>query len=267
MVKLKYTRPLTGSALPELAERLFRLDARLKRRRVISAICAVICFLLHTAMISFSAVSLYLHQSGKEYAALMRRIPFLAEADDFVFRALPARFGVKFAIPQLFGVGAAILLPPLVCLLVSLLIRLVTRARGSNLIPPEAPEREQLALLKAEAGTLVEKYRFSRKANWAIRSSFVSLLLSAGTIVWSLYIIRPASEDLDAAYFASYVFIALILFTALYIAAYLTDSLTALLCALDMQWDGGQLKADLLALEESRPPVCAEADGKGGDVT
>lgn len=266
MVKLKYSRPLTAEALPELAEKMSLLEARLKRRRVISVICGWLCFLFHTAMMSFSAISLYAHQAGPDYVALMDRVPQLAEADAFVFQELPARFGLTFAIPQLLGVGAAILLPALICLVVSLLLRLAIRARGKTQLPPEASEDERLALLRSEAEALAEKSKPSRKANWTLRSAFLSLLLSGGAIAWSLYVIRPDSEDLDAAYFSSYVFIALILFTALFVAAYVTDSLTALLCALDTQWDGDTLKDDLLALEESRLPAPEEPSAEGDSV-
>lgn len=268
MLKLSYPRPLTGEALGELEQGLFRLKARIKRRRALSVVCALICFLLHTALMSFSAVSLYAHQAGAEYTALLGRIPYLAEADAFVFQELPTRFGIGFAFPQLFGVGAAILLPPLVCLVVTLLLRLVFRARVKDPIPPDASESERLALLTSEVEALDAKSRLSRKANWTVCSAALSFLLCAGMIAWSLYVIRPASDDLDLAYFASYIFIGLILFTALFIAAYVTDSFTAFLCALDAQWKGDALKADLHALGDAPKAKDAGRDpGQGEEET
>lgn len=249
MLKLSYTRPITQEALPALTKALFRLKARIKRRRVLSAICSPLCFLLHTVLMSFTAVSLYFHQAGPACLALMRRIPYLPEADAYFFKALPESFGLRLAIPQLLGLGAAILLPLLVCLVVSLLVRLIYHPRTKRPLEENATERQTLALLKAETQNMAAAGKLSRKANWTLLSSFFSLVVSVAAIVWSLYILRPASPDLDAAYYASYFFIALIMFLSFFVAATLTDSLTAWLCALDTKWDGSDLAEDLLVFE------------------
>ena len=246
MLKLSYSRPITPETLPALEASLLGLKAQIKRRRARSALCGVICFLLHTALMSLSAVSLFFHRAGSAYLALLPRIPLLAEADAALFRELPERLGLQPSLAQLPGIAAAILLPPLVCLLVTLPLRLLSRPRGKSPLGEGASAQELLDFLKEEAETLGKAGRRGRKVNWTVYSALLSMIILVNIAGWGLYQVRP---ELNGARILIGVFLVLAAFAALLLAAAATDGLTSLLCGLSTRWSGDELSEDLRACE------------------
>ncbi|MBR0040905.1 MAG: hypothetical protein IJP64_05960 [Oscillospiraceae bacterium] len=241
MLSLSYERPVTQENLPALASSLFRLKTRVRRRKILSAVCGVLCFLLHTPLMIVASVGLYHRLAKNVFSAVLDSVPHVSEILTLCFRTLPAQIGLSIEMPELLGVPAAILLPPLLCVPVALLLRLCFLF-GKKRASPEAVGAEELA---KEARAMAEGSDKHRKARWVLFSALLSFLALAAAIVYSLLVVHPQSSDWDLVYITSYAFIALIAFFAFLLFADLTDSLTELLCALDGRWDASRLTEDL----------------------
>ncbi len=250
MLFLSYDRPVTPENFPTLAAGFALLKTRIRRRKLISPVCGTLCFLLHTSLMILSSVGLFYRLSGDKYRAALDSLPHVAEVLNFCFHTLPERIGLQMETPELLGLAGTLILPPLLCMVLALLLRICLRLFGKKEAPAPDP---QTLLADARAVAAVSK---SRKANWIMLSGFLSMAAFAGAVLYSLLIVRPVSSDWDFKYFLSYIFIALVIFSVFQLVATLTDSFLEFFCGLDYQWDGGRLIEDLeacLAREESKP--------------
>ncbi len=241
MLFLKYTRPVTRENLPALVSSFELLKARIRRRKILSAVLDPLCFLLHTALMILSSVGLFYRLAGPEYAAALDGLPRVKEILRFCFRAVPERLDIRFEWPELLYLGAALLLPPLLCMVLSLLLRLFMSFGRKPALPEDVgPES-----LEIDVRGLVESSGRSRKANWTLLSGFLSMAVFGAAVVYCLLTVRPTSEDWSIEYLFSYVFIGLVIFSVFQLVATLTDSLLELFCGLDAQWEGQRLLEDL----------------------
>ena len=243
MLFLSYERPLSRENLPVLAGAFTRLKTRVRRRKLLSGLLGFLCFLLHTPMMILSSVGLYDRLTGEPYRAALERLPHVKEVLVFCFETLPQRFGLQLKLPELWGLAAAVLVPPLVCMLLALLLRLCFFLAKK----PAPPETEDPQVLLDDVRELSKTTR-SRKANWTLLSGFLIMAAFAAAVVYTLFIVKPQSEDWDFKYILSYLFIGLIAFSVFQLVATLTDMILELLCGLDYEWDGQRLTGELEAL-------------------
>lgn len=248
MLNVKYPRPITEENLPDVAVAFARLKRKIRRRKIIGFFCGALCFLLHTALMILASVGLYHHFAGARFAAVLDGLPYVKPILDFCFGTLPERIGLTFQIPELLAIPAAVIVPPLLCMALAMLMRLVFAFFGKI----RRPEEVNAAKLAEEARVLSEKNRFSRKANWTMLSGVLSLLAFAGAVVYSLYVVRPASDEWDVKFLFSYIFIGIIAFSAFQLVATLTDTVLELLCGFDTQWEDTRLISDLLSFLASK---------------
>ena len=243
MLFLSYERPLSRENLPVLAGAFTRLKTRVRRRKLLSGLLGFLCFLLHTPMMILSSVGLYYRLTGEPYRAALERLPHVKEVLVFCFETLPQRFGLQLKLPELWGLAAAVLVPPLVCMLLALLLRLCFFLAKK----PAPQETEDPQVLLDDVRELSKTTR-SRKANWTLLSGFLIMAAFAAAVVYTLFIVKPQSEDWDFKYILSYLFIGLIAFSVFQLVATLTDMILELLCGLDYEWDGQRLTGELEAL-------------------
>lgn len=278
MLFLSYDRPLSRDNLPGLAAAFTRLKTRVRRRKLLSGLLGFVCFLLHTPMMILSSVGLYYRLTPETYRAALERLPHVKEILGFCFEALPQRLGLQLKLPELWGLAAAVLAPPLVCMVLALLLRLCFLLVKK----PAPPETADPGVLLDDVRELAKSTR-SRKANWTLLSGFLIMAAFAAAVVYTLFIVKPQSEDWDFKYILSYLFIGLIAFSVFQLVATLTDMFLELLCGLDYEWDGQRLTAELetlLAAEAAaaapppeavyppRPPEpAAPADAPSGEGT
>ena len=240
MVFLSYERPVTPENLPALAASLACLQTRIRRRKILSAVCSPLCFLLHTPLTILASVGLFYRLAGQKYRAALDAVPHVKEVLTACFRTLPERIGLQVDMPELVCLLAALLLPLLTCVALTLLLRLCfCFARRPAVPDPVSPEG-----LLGEARVMSEGSR-SRKSNWTLLSGFLSLAAFASAVIYSLLKVRPVSDEWDFKYLLSYVFIAVVAFSVFQLFATLTDYLTELFCGLDARWDGTRLITDL----------------------
>ena len=267
MLHLSYSRPVSRDNLPALAASFYRHREKIRRRRILSAVCDRLCFLLHTGLMIVTSVGLLHRFGGQEFAAVLDSLPCVPQVLNACFQKVPQLLRLpKMGMPELLGAPAAILLPPLVCMLAAALLRICL---GIGRKAPAVPRDLSPEGLLDEVRTLQERSGKSRKANWAHRSSFLSLVVFAASLIYCIYVVRPESEDLDVKYIMTYVFIALIAFSQFYVLAILTDIFLEMFCGLDAQWDGTRLIEDLEAFiekeaanaapEETAPPAAEAA--------
>ena len=257
MLFLPYERPLSREKLPELAASLARLKARVRRRTLLSKLCGVLCFFLHTPMMILASVGLYYRLTGPTYQAALDALPRFSQVRQLCWEMLPARLGLHMQYPELPGLAAAVLVPPLLCMVLVLLLRL-----GLLLGKKPAAGSAEPQVLLAEAKELAGKAK-SRKANWIILSGVLIMLAFGAAVVYTLLVVNPASDDWDFKYILSYLFIALIAFSVFQLVATLTDMILELLCGLDYQWEGERLIGELetlIAGEAAAPQTGTEAD-------
>lgn len=133
-------------------------------------------------------------------------------------------------------------LPPLLCMVLALLLRL-----GFLLGKKPAADSADPQVLLAEAKELAGRAK-SRKANWIILSGVLIMLAFGAAVVYTLLVVNPASDEWDFKYILSYLFIALIAFSAFQLVATLTDMILELACGLDYQWEGERLIGELETL-------------------
>ena len=243
MLFLPYARPLSRENLPDLAASFARLKTRVRRRKLLSGLLGFVCFLLHTPMMILSSVGLYDRLTAEPYRAALERLPHAKEVLVFCFETLPQRFGLQLKLPELWGLAAAVLVPPLVCMLLALLLRLCFLLAKK----PEPPETKDPQVLLDDVRELSKTTR-SRKANWTLLSGFLIMAAFAAAVVYTLFIVKPQSEDWDFKYILSYLFIGLVAFSVFQLVATLTDMILELLCGLDYEWDGQRLTGELEAL-------------------
>ena len=243
MLFLSYERPLSRENLPVLAGAFTRLKTRVRRRKLLSGLLGFLCFLLHTPMMILSSVGLYARLTGEPSRAALERLPHVKEVLVFCFETLPQRFGLQLKLPELWGLAAAVLVPPLVCMLLALLLRLCFLLAKKS----APPETEDPQVLLDDVRELSKTTR-SRKANWTLLSGFLIMAAFAAAVVYTLFIVKPQSEDWDFKYILSYLFIGLIAFSVFQLVATLTDMILELLCGLDYEWDGQRLTGELEAL-------------------
>ena len=243
MLFLSYERPLSRENLPVLAGAFTRLKTRVRRRKLLSGLLGFLCFLLHTPMMILSSVGLYYRLTGDAYRAALDRLPHVKEILSFCFEALPQRLGLPLKVPEIWGLAASVLVPPLVCMLLALLLRLCFLLAKK----PAEPESPDPQVLLDDARELSKTTR-SRKANWTLLSGFLIMAAFAAAVVYTLFIVKPQSEDWDFKYILSYLFIGLIAFSVFQLVATLTDMILELLCGLDYEWDGQRLTGELEAL-------------------
>lgn len=243
MLFLSYQRPLTRENLPALAQAFARLKTRVRRRKRFSGFFGFLCFLLHTPMMILSSVGLYYRLTGEAFRAALDRLPHVKEILALCFETLPQRVGLRMQMPELIGLAAAVLVPPLACMVLALLLRLCLLPAGKAKIP-ENPVPE---VLLADARELSKTAR-SRKANWTLLSGFLIMAAFGAAVVYSLIVVNPQSEDWNFKYILSYIFIGLVAFSVFQLIATLTDMILELLCGLDYQWEGDRLIGELEAL-------------------
>ncbi len=243
MLFLSYARPLSRENLPDLAASFARLKTRVRRRKLLSGLLGFVCFLLHTPMMILSSVGLYDRLTAQPYRAALERLPHAKEVLVFCFETLPQRFGLQLKLPELWGLAAAVLVPPLVCMLLALLLRLCFLLAKKS----APPETEDPQVLLDDVRELSKTTR-SRKANWTLLSGFLIMAAFAAAVVYTLFIVKPQSEDWDFKYILSYLFIGLVAFSVFQLVATLTDMILELLCGLDYEWDGQRLTGELEAL-------------------
>lgn len=243
MLFLSYERPLSRENLPVLAASFARLKARVRRRKLLSGLLGFLCFLLHTPMMILSSVGLYYRLTDQPYRAALERLPHAKEVLVFCFETLPQRFGLQLKLPELWSLAAAVLVPPLVCMLLALLLRLCFLLAKK----PAPPETVDPQVLLDDVRELSKTTR-SRKANWTLLSGFLIMAAFAAAVVYTLFIVKPQSEDWDFKYILSYLFIGLVAFSVFQLVATLTDMILELLCGLDYEWDGQRLTGELEAL-------------------
>ena len=262
MLFLSYERPLSREKLPELAASFARLKARVRRRTLLSKLCGVLCFFLHTPMMILASVGLYYRLTGPAYQAALDALPHFSQVRQLCFETLPARLGLQMPYPELPGLAAAVLVPPLLCMVLALLLRL-----GFLLGKKPAADSADPQVLLAEAKELAGKAR-SRKANWIILSGVLIMLAFGAAVVYTLLVVNPASDEWDFKYILSYLFIALIAFSVFQLVATLTDMILELLCGLDYQWEGERLIGELEALIENETfPKTGVAEAAAGSQT
>ncbi len=243
MLFLSYERPLSRENLPVLAASFALLKTRVRRRKLLSGLLGFLCFLLHTPMMILSSVGLYYRLTAQPYRAALERLPHAKEVLVFCFETLPQRFGLQLKLPELWSLAAAVLVPPLVCMLLALLLRLCFLLAKK----PAPPETEDPQVLLDDVRELSKTTR-SRKANWTLLSGFLIMAAFAAAVVYTLFIVKPQSEDWDFKYILSYLFIGLVAFSVFQLVATLTDMILELLCGLDYEWDGQRLTGELEAL-------------------
>ena len=231
MLFLSFSRPLSRDKLSETAAAFYRLREKLRRRWILSAVCSPLCFLLHTGLMILTSVGMLYRYGGAENTAVLDTLPYLPQVLNACFQTLPKQLGLRFEMPELLGLAAAILLPPLVCMLAALPVRIGLKLGRKAPAVPEALSPEDLL---GEVKTLHERSGKSRKANWTLFSALVSLLAFAAAFIFCLYIIRPERDDLNIKYIMSYLFIALLAFSMFHILATLTDMLLGELAVYDI---------------------------------
>lgn len=241
MLSLSYERPVTQENLSALASSFSRLKTRIRRRKILSPLCGALCFLLHTPMMIVASVGLYHRLVRQSFSAILDSLPYVKEILTACFQTLPERIGLPIELPELLAVPAAVLLPPLVCMVFSMLLRLIFLL-GKKRVAPDEPDAE--ALLE-EVRDMSESSDKHRKARWVLISALLSFLALGGAILYSLLVVHPNSSDWNLFYVTSYAFIALIGFFTFLLLADLTDSLMELLCGLDGRWNATRLEADL----------------------
>lgn len=257
MLFLSFSRPVSRDNLPAVAASFYRHREKIRRRWILSAVCDPLCFLLHTGLMIVTSVGLLHRFGGQEFAAVLDSLPYVPQVLTACFQKVPQLLHLpKIGMPELLGAPAAILLPPLVCMLVAALLRILLRV-GRKV--PAVPEDLSPEGLLDEVRTLHERSGKSRKANWAHRSAILSLAAFAAALIYCIYVVRPESEDLDIKYIMNYVFIALIAFSQFYVLSILTDMFLEMFCGLDAQWDASPLIGELeTCIGGAAAPAAAE---------
>lgn len=248
---IHYQRPITAQTLPVLAEAVYSLRSRLRRRKLTSVLCGVFALAIHTPLMVLILFELLRDYVGPEHVASLERIPYLTQAADLCLRTLPAKLDLaRFLPPELLSclpvnallcLAAAVLLPLLVSVVITLLILLVYPKKGRNPLARERDPAVILRTLREVVQKMLHSGRRGRLALWPFLSALASFGVCARDIVGSAQAILNIQHPLVT------LLLAVVVFSLLQLLAAAVDQMIERSCRLDTQFDATRLMADLNA--------------------